>query len=166
MRIATLTRPGVRVGLAVLSVAALGVFLLFDGVRVTAAPEGGDPRCAEVLSRLPDDLPGAGRDWAPLGSGDGVATWGGRSAVLRCGVPEPSPTVDLCMTVDGVDWVLDERRLDADGVSVLTTYGRSPAVEVAYSGSRTEVGGILASVGPAVEWITPDRGCVGVGDVV
>jgi hypothetical protein len=46
--------------------------------------------------------------------------------VLRCGLPEPAPTTRHCLTVDGVDWVVDE---STDPV-VFTSYGRSPALEV------------------------------------
>ncbi|MEG3628569.1 DUF3515 family protein [Streptomyces poriticola] len=156
-------RPWVWVCLASAVAAAVGGFLYVDGHRVAAAPHAGDPKCEKVVSRLPDGVPGASRDWA---LGDGVATWGGQSAVLRCGVQELPPNINLCVTVDGVDWVLDEKRLKDDGVSVMTTYGRSPAVEVTYSGPREEVGGILAALNPSVEWIPQERKCLGVGDVL
>lgn len=147
--------------LTVAVVAVAGVLLYVDSHRVSAAPHAGDAKCDKVVSRLPDDIPGASRDWA---LGEGVASWGGQAAVFRCGAEELMPNINLCVTVDGVDWVLDEERLKRDGVSVLRTYGRSPAVEFTYAGSREEVGGILAALNPAVKWIPQERKCVGLDD--
>ncbi|MCF2434878.1 hypothetical protein LV779_09840 [Streptomyces thinghirensis] len=141
--------------LTVAVVAVAGGLLYVDSHRVSAAPHAADAKCDEVVSRLPDDIPGAARDWA---LGDGVASRGGQKAVFRCGAEELPPNINLCVTADGVDWVLDEERLKSDGVSVLRTYGRSPAVEVTYSRSaREEVGGILAALDPAVKWIPQER---------
>ncbi len=47
--------------------------------------------------------------------------------LLRCGVEPLGPTTDRCVSVDGVDWVIDES--DAPNY-LFTTYGRTPAVEV------------------------------------
>ncbi|CAM5427616.1 hypothetical protein STENM327S_04444 [Streptomyces tendae] len=147
--------------LTVAVVAVTGGLFYVDGHRVSAAPHADDPKCDKVVSRLPDDIPGASRDWA---LGDGVASWGGQKAVFRCGAEELQPNVNLCVTADGVDWVLDEARLKRDGVSVLRTYGRSPAVEFTYSGPREEVGGILATLDPAVKWLPQQRKCIGLDD--
>ncbi|MFE1024516.1 DUF3515 family protein [Streptomyces sp. NPDC058818] len=147
--------------LTVAVVAVAGGLLYVDSHRVSAAPHAADAKCDEVVTRLPDDIPGASRDWA---LGDGVASWGGQKAVFRCGAEELPPNINLCVTADGVDWVLDEERLKSDGVSVLRTYGRSPAVELTYSGPREEVGGILAALDPAVKWIPQERKCVGLED--
>ncbi len=114
------------------------------------------------MSRAPEHIPGHSRDWV---IGEGVATWGGRTAVLRCGVEELGPNINICITADGVDWVLDETRLRRDGVSVLRTYGRSPAVEVAYTGPREDVGGILSSLASAVRRIPQTSACLSLEDV-
>ncbi|HET9381950.1 MAG TPA: DUF3515 family protein [Streptomyces sp.] len=155
--------PGTWIVLAVAVAAVVAGLLVVDGHRISAAPHAGDPRCGKVLSRVPDGVPGMSRDWAV---GDAVASWGDRSAVLRCGAEELPPNINLCVTADGVDWVLDERRLREDGVSVLRTYGRSPAVELTYTGSRSEVGGILAALAPAVDWLPQKRRCVGLQDTL
>ncbi|MBZ6136754.1 DUF3515 family protein [Streptomyces olivaceus] len=156
-------RPSARawIWLTVAVVAVAGALFYVDGHRVSAAPHAGDPKCGKVLSRLPDDIPGASRDWA---LGDGVASWGGQKAVFRCGAEELQPNINLCVTADGVDWVLDEGRLKSDGVSVLRTYGRSPAVEFTYHGSREEVGGLLTELNPAVQWLPQERKCIGLDE--
>ncbi|MFC8067487.1 DUF3515 family protein [Streptomyces sp. NPDC057293] len=156
-------KPATRtwIWLAVAVVAVTGGLFYVDGHRVSAAPHADDAKCDKVVSRLPDGIPGASRDWA---LGDGVASWGGQKAVFRCGAEELQPNINLCVTVDGVDWVLDEDRLKRDGVSVLRTYGRSPAVEFTYDGPREEVGGILTALDPAVRWIPQQRKCIGLDD--
>ncbi|MDG9717802.1 DUF3515 family protein [Streptomyces sp. DH24] len=154
---------GAWIALAVVVAAVVVGLLVVDSHRISAAPHAGDPKCEKVLSRVPDDIPGMSRDWA---IGDAVASWGGRAAVLRCGAEELPPNVNLCVTVDGVDWVLDETRLKEDGVSVLRTYGRSPAVEFTYTGSRSEVGGILTELNRTVDWIPQQRQCIGLQDAL
>ncbi|MEU5362130.1 DUF3515 family protein [Streptomyces sp. NPDC005925] len=156
-------KPGPRtwIVLAVVVAAVIAGVRIVDSHRIGPAPHADHPRCDKVLSRAPETIPGMSRDWT---IGDAVASWGDRAAVLRCGAEELPPNINLCLTVDGVDWVLDEKRLQADGVSVLRTYGRSPAVEFTYTGSRSEVGGLLAALNPAVDWIPQKRRCVGLQD--
>ena len=57
---------------------------------------------------------------------DSAAAWGEPAIVARCGLAPPAPTADLCIHVDGVDWI--SHRL-SDGYA-FTTYGRTPALEV------------------------------------
>jgi hypothetical protein len=59
---------------------------------------------------------------------DGKATraWGQPPVVVRCGLSEPPPTTTSCLTVDGIDWVVDPA---GDPITALT-YGRSPALQV------------------------------------
>ncbi len=148
---------------AAIVVAAVGAtFLVVRDHRIEPAAKAGNAKCAEVVSRAPEDIPGNSRDRV---IGEGVASWGGKTAVLRCGVDELPPNANLCITADGVDWVLNEARLQSDGVSVLRTYGRSPAVEVTYSGPREDVGGVLASLVSTVEWIPQTRSCISLEDV-
>jgi hypothetical protein len=90
----------------------------------------------------------------------GAASWGEPAVVLRCGLPEPAPTELDCMTVDDVDWVVDAR---ADPV-VITTYGRSPALEVRIPASYGPSSAAAAAVD--VEAVaralpTTTRACVG-----
>ncbi|MFR9798118.1 DUF3515 family protein [Streptomyces sp. MS06] len=147
---------------AVLALAVAAVLVVNDH-RVAAAPHAADPRCAKVVDRAPGSVRSASRDWT---IGRGVVSWGGGRLVLRCGVNEPGPTGNLCLSADDVDWVLDEKTLQEKGVSVLRTYGRSPAVEVDYSGPRENVGGILASLADSVDWIPQHSKCLGLGDTL
>jgi hypothetical protein len=146
---------------AVITVAAALLFV--NSHRIDSAPGAENPKCSEVIDRSPDRVAAESRDWA---IGRGVASWGDRTTVLRCGVAEAAPTVDLCVTVDGVDWVLDEKQLHATGVSVLTTYGRTPAIQVTYSGARENVGGVLVQLQDSVAWIKQKRKCIDYADTL
>jgi hypothetical protein len=78
-------------------------------VRV-AVPEGPGSGCARLADRLPDELDGRDRrDTAP--SSSRTAAWGDPAVVLRCGVDRPAGlTGKEEIVVDGVGWVLAERR--------------------------------------------------------
>ena len=80
-------------------------------------------RRVALLAGLPDTVLGHGR--TPLDIA-GAAAWGEPAITLRCGLPEPAPSSDRCLTVADVDWVVD----DAGDPIVFVSYGRSPAAEI------------------------------------
>ena len=94
-------------------------------VTLDPAPLANDPRCADVTVRLPDTVDGQERRWTDA---QATGAWGDPSAVLlTCGLEDPGPSTLRCITVGGVDWLVDES--DAPRYR-LTTYGRTPAVQV------------------------------------
>jgi hypothetical protein len=119
-------------GAALLAAALLAAALLAAGVvgctsgttgSVTAAPHAADPACTTALAAAPATL--LSRPRAPLPVA-GALAWGEPAAVLRCGLPEQQPTTKRCLTVDDVDWIVD----DAGDPLTFTAYGRSPTVEL------------------------------------
>lgn len=81
-----------------------------------------------MTTLLPGTLGGEQRRWTDA---QATGAWGDPGAptriILACGVAVPGPTTLPCQPVDGVDWIID----DTDAPSYLvTTYGRSPAVQV------------------------------------
>ncbi len=124
---------------------------------VSPAPSASDPACVRAVAALPDTV--LGRPRTPLAV-DGAAAWGEPAIVLRCGLPELGPTRKDCQTVDDVDWVVD---VSADPTTI-TTYGRSPAVEVRIPRSYGPTSGSDAAVDlAAVARALPKsaRSCVG-----
>jgi hypothetical protein len=115
-------------GLVVLVTAglALGVLLTRTGPVDVAIPDGGDdPACLDAGTRWPLEVAGEDeRDTDPAGTA--VHAWGDPAVIARCGLPALGPTTEQCISVDGVDWVAREL---SDGTA-LTTFGRSPAIEV------------------------------------
>ncbi|WP_327302372.1 DUF3515 family protein [Streptomyces sp. NBC_01298] len=151
----------VLTGLGALGLVAVGTYALTGARSVEPGPFAADPQCRRVLARLPDELLGEERDSV---EGAGAASWGGGAIVLRCGVEPLAPTVNTCMNVNGTDWVLDEERAGRAGPRVLTTYGRIPAVEVAFTESDQLAGDALAVVDKAVRDLPQQSKCIGLGE--
>ena len=161
--------PGARLAIAV------GIALLASAcsspLTVPAAPHAADPRCAEIVLALPDDLDGMPR----IGTGSqATVAWGDRDApvVLRCGVEVPPPTTDPCVTVDdglvSVDWLAVEAAPEAPGPDdpaagdwTFTTFGREPAVEVLVPAevAATRSTSFLVDLGPAMARVVQTRAC-------
>lgn len=112
--------------LPVLLVVGVGVL---SGCSSTVAldppADANDPRCADVMVRLPDAFGDQDRRWTDAQS---TASWGDPSAIIiACGVTPPSPSTLPCQTISGVDWIAD----DSDApLFRFTTYGRVPAIEI------------------------------------
>ncbi|WP_448810340.1 DUF3515 domain-containing protein [Agromyces bauzanensis] len=140
-------------------VGAVAVSGCAQSVPFETAPHASDPDCAAVVVRLPDTVAGlAARETNAQGTG----AWGQPAAVLlRCGVEPPGPTTDRCVSVDGVDWVIDES--DAPRY-LFTTYGRTPAVEVLVDNDVVSGTTAIADLSAAVAAIPATGGCVGLDD--
>lgn len=142
----------------VLGAGVLGAGLLVTGcggpvADVEAAPEATHPVCAEAMVALPDTV--AGLDRRETDS-QATAAWGDPSAVvLRCGVPTPGPTTEHCVSANGVDWIT---RDDGDHWT-LTTYGRTPAVEVLFDDTRAASSSVMVDLAAAVSRIPAAGGC-------
>ncbi|MCX4765670.1 DUF3515 domain-containing protein [Streptomyces sp. NBC_01275] len=131
------------------------------GPAVTAAPRGDAPECARIARGYPSSLGGQERSGPRLA---GVAAWGEGAVVLRCGLEPPAPTVDRCLNVNGVDWVLEDAKF-RDGRKVLITYGRDPAVELAITDRAAQTDTALVELSRAVQPIRQIAKCVGDTDV-
>jgi hypothetical protein len=136
----------------------MGAALLVAGCAgpvadVEPAPDAAHPVCAEAMVALPDAV--SGLDRRETGS-QATAAWGNPSAViLRCGVPTPGPTTEHCVTANGVDWVTRD-----DGEYwTLTTYGRTPAVEVLFDDTRAASSSVMVDLASAVSRIPATGGC-------
>ncbi|MFD8868245.1 DUF3515 family protein [Streptomyces sp. NPDC059590] len=155
----------IAVGVAAAGLVVAGVLVVREvsspAYGVEAAPRGDAPECGRIAKGYPADL--AGRERA-RGGAPGVAVWGDRAVILRCGVRPPLPTVDACVNVDGVDWVVEEAKLSTDR-KVLVSYGRDPAVEVLVSDRVAEIDGVLVELSKAVKPIRQERKCLSLSDV-
>jgi hypothetical protein len=83
--------------------------------------------------------------------------------LLTCGVEPPGPTTLGCQTVAGVDWIIDDS--DAPRFRV-TTYGRTPAVEIYLDTTADENGEgvssreVLDALSPVVGVLPVDGQCL------
>ncbi|MGO2659545.1 MAG: DUF3515 family protein [Mycetocola reblochoni] len=158
-----------RTATAIATVAgALALTACSPTVTLTAAPEANDPACAEVTVRLPESVSGFPRIQTDAQATGAWGDDGDARILLHCGVPELAPTTDRCVDVDGIDWVIDESEAP---YYRLTTYGRSPAVEV-YLDGDTKDGeepfsstAVIVDLNSAVGQIPATGGCVGAEDL-
>ena len=127
-----------------------------DDSRVEAAPSARDAGCTSLLTRLPSTLLGRSKGSTEV---RGAAVWGKPAIVLRCGVTPPGPSSDLCINVNGVDWLFTESKQ----FYLFTTYGRTPALEVTvpHQIDRTRASGATAQLTEAVKSLKVTRHCVG-----
>lgn len=78
--------------------------------------------------------------------------------LLTCGVTPPGPTEARCITIGGVDWIVDESQAPR---YLITTYGRTPAVEVFIDNEVVSSNDVLDRLGPIVSAAIPaERSCV------
>ncbi len=131
-------------------------------VAMLPARDAVNPKCADVIVRLPATLLGQS-----MRTTDAQATgaWGdGPSITLRCGVEPPGPTVTLCYAVKGIDWLEDSSRKP---IYTFTTYGRNPAVQVTID--ATPVQGqttlVLDRLAVAVRMIAQRSRCININDL-
>jgi hypothetical protein len=141
---------------AALALAALAGCTGGDEPDLSAAPGGGTPACTALVSRVPGTVLDRTRS-TPQAAG--VAAWGDPPIVLRCGVDAPAgPTSVPCLTIDGVDWLL-ENPDDAGEAASFLSYGRTPAVRVVVPGARDEASGALVDLAPAVTPLPAAKRC-------
>ncbi|MEU3539334.1 DUF3515 family protein [Streptomyces paromomycinus] len=130
---------------------------------IESAPNAGQPLCDNIARNYPRKLLGEDRTDA---EGEGVAAWGDSAVILRCGMKPPKPTTDLCLNVNGVDWVLrSDSSSEGEGggksKKTLLTYGRDPAVEVTVTADATTAAGdTLVDLGDAVRAIPQKAKCI------
>lgn len=153
--------PSRLVAAASVAVAALSALTACSQpVPFDAAPDAANADCAAVVVRLPDEVAGqAARETNAQGTG----AWGSPASVLlRCGVEPPGPTTLRCVSVDDVDWIIDES--DAPRFRFVT-YGRTPAVEVVVDNDVVAGTTAITDLSPAVAAIPAEGGCTDLEDL-
>ncbi len=129
-------------------------------VPLQPADGANDPKCAEVMVRLPDSVAGLERRSTNAQS---TAAWGNPAMViLRCGLAEPGPTELPCFTVNGIDWIRDDSKAP---VYTFTTFGRSPATELVIDSNGASGIDSVDAIGSAVAAIPATSQCLDAEDV-
>ena len=147
------------------STAALLIVALAGCARtigVEVAPNAADPKCAEVMLAVPDEL---GPDLPKVQTNSqATAAWGkpGAAVTMRCGVEQVGPAAD-CQHVDSgdgtaVDWIVTT---DDAGTWSFVTYGREPAAEVIVPPAVTEdhSTSFIADLADAVTQVPATKEC-------
>lgn len=111
--------------------------------------------CTALIDQLPPRVDGAGRTaYTPYAVG-----WGSPRIDLRCGIPLPlayAPTSEL-VVVEGVSWLPEQ----TDEVTVFTTVGRTPMVDVRVPAEYYPPTSPLVDVADAVKATTDITGVAG-----
>ena len=130
-------------------------------VPMTPAEDANNPACASVIVRLPDLVAEQPKRET---NAQATGAWGTPASVLlTCGVTAPGPTTLPCVEVNGIDWIED----DADApLYRYTTFGRSPAIEVAIDSNAVSGTTVLVDLGGAVSYLPQTGTCTDLSDVV
>lgn len=157
-----------RTGSGLLVLAPLLAACAGGTATVESAPQAADPRCAEVMLAMPEEVDGMAQRQTDA---QGTSVWGDPSrVVVRCGVEPPGPSPEVCVSAEGVDWLaVEETRAedvvvgegeagDADQWR-LVSYGREPAVEVLLDAGEVPSSTVMLAMAGAVEIIEQTREC-------
>lgn len=125
-------------------------------VHLTAEPGADTVACAGVIARLPHELGGLALRETDA---QGTAAWGTPSGVLlRCGIPTPDRSTVKCYTLGGVDFLLEAEGKDQQ-IAVLTTYGRSPGVQVVVDTTQADPS-VVQDLTTAIKTVPATRKCL------
>ncbi|MDQ1609185.1 MAG: hypothetical protein QOE16_1917 [Microbacteriaceae bacterium] len=152
---------------AALALFAAAVVVSLSGcaptVSLDPAPNANSVGCAQISVRLPDTVAGQG---ARETDAQATGAWGTPATVLlRCGVPPLGPTTQPCVTVNGVDWVLEGD--PAASTIRYITFGRNPATEVIINHGAGGVSdaSVLPDLASAISVIPQTSKCLALSDV-
>ncbi|MBD8585960.1 DUF3515 family protein [Frigoribacterium sp. CFBP 8766] len=158
----TRTRPLV----AMASAAIAGVSLAGCAAVVPMSPaaDANSVECAQVTVHLPDSI--GESETRRETDAQATGAWGEPTSVLlRCGATEPGPTDLPCYTIQGVDWIVVSPEDDPES-AILTTYGRSPAVEVIFDTTKLTGASVMGDLADAVGYLpTNGRACTSAEDL-
>ncbi|RNE58507.1 DUF3515 family protein [Cryobacterium tepidiphilum] len=129
-------------------------------VPLEPAPQAASTACADVVVHLPTSVAGqAERETNAQGTG----AWGDPATVLlHCGVDIPGPTTLPCVNINGVDWINDDS--DAPRIRI-TTYGRTPAVEVVVDTTKVSWSTAAVDLAGTAKVIPQSKACTSIDDL-
>ncbi|WP_336648348.1 DUF3515 family protein [Microbacterium sp. MMO-10] len=141
------------------AVCAIAVVLTMAGcaptVALKPARNANAPECAEVAVRVPESI---GSLTARTTDAQATAAWGDPVAVVfTCGLEPPAPTTKQCVTINAVDWIVD----DSESPYLrLTTYGREPAAQAYVDTTRVSADAALGALAPATQKLPKKSACI------
>ena len=132
--------------------------LLLSGCTTTvtldAAPQANDPKCAEVIVRLPNIVDGKAER---VTSAQSTAAWGDPAQIiLRCGLPPASSSTLPCVTSNGIDWLVDSTNAPSYR---FITFGRTPAAEVIMDSRIASSASVLDELSSSVSYLPSSTTC-------
>jgi outer membrane murein-binding lipoprotein Lpp len=140
--------------IALLAVAALMLSGCSSTVTVEPAADANNPKCAEVIVRLPSDVEGMPKR---VTGAQSTAAWGEPTHVLlRCGLDPVYSSKLQCVTQAGIDWLIDDSKAPSYR---FITFGRKPAAEVIMDSRVISGAAVLDAMAPSVQYLPSTRTC-------
>ena len=128
-------------------------------VPMDAADNSNDPACADVTVRLPDTVATLEKRTT---NAQATGAWGDPAGVmLRCGVEPSGPTTDECVSVNGVDWIIDRENAP---LYRFEAYGRSPGVEVIVNSELASGTEAVLDLGAVMQYLPQERECTSLSE--
>lgn len=121
-------------------------------VRPYDVSAAGRQECAALIDALPETV--SGKKVRAVSGPAYAAAWGDPAIILRCGVgkPEGFDKFSACQRADGIDWFVPEEVFEDQSADVLmTTVGRSPAVDVLVPARYRPTLGPMIDLAPALK---------------
>jgi len=146
-----------------LALAVVALSACAGTVAMKPAAHANTVGCANISVRLPDSVAGKAQRTTDA---QATGAWGDPTVVLlRCGVTPIGPTTKPCVTVDGIDWVLETNPSDATIRYI--TFGRTPATEVVISHAAGGVSdaSVLPDFADAIASVKQTEKCLATADV-
>lgn len=144
-----------RTGLAIAAILALSGCA--GTVAMQPAPSAREVGCADVTVRLPSSIGGSkdslgNPNSQPLDrretNAQATGAWGDPATVLLwCGVDTPGPSPLPCVTINGVDWIVDDSQAPN---YKFTTFGREPSVSVVIDSDKVSGSTAITDLSTAV----------------
>jgi hypothetical protein len=157
------TRPTRFAALLIAVAATATLAACAPTVAMKPAAGANEPACADVTVRLPETVAGNAKRTTDA---QATGAWGDPAVVLlRCGVTPIGPTTKPCITVSGVDWVL-ENDPSASALRYIT-FGRTPATEVVIQHGPGGVSdaSVLPAFAQAIQSVPQSKKCLALSDV-
>ncbi|MCS3428120.1 DUF3515 domain-containing protein [Leucobacter aridicollis] len=131
-------------------------------VPMIPADDANNPACADVIVRLPSTVDGLDRRYTNAQS---TGAWGDPASVLLyCGIEPSGPTTDSCVSVNGVDWIIDDSRAP---MFRFEAYGRSPGLEVVVNFDDDVSGtNVITELSASVKKLPQERKCTTIADTI
>lgn len=130
---------------ASVSILAAGLTGCAPTINLQAAPDSNNPGCAAVIVRLGNTV---GSQSRRLTNAQATAAWGTPANILlRCGIEPVTVSTLKCVTVSGVDWLVDGTK---DPSYRFITFARTPATEVILDSTKVSGATVLDDLSGAI----------------
>lgn len=151
-------KPALALSAALLAATLTGCA---SDVPMHSAEHANDPACADVIVRLPEKIADLARRTT---NAQATGAWGDPVGVeLVCGIEPSGPTTDECVSVNGVDWIIDRSR---EPLYRFEAYGRTPGLEVIVDSERASGTEAVVALGSVAKLLPQERHCTSLADTI